>query len=303
MFSNVKTNVFGFSENLSLKVKEFFDNKPRLDEDGMRELEARLLSSDLGPGLTKKLLSKIKKEEAPLTTLFGELLSILEPRKAPLEIDIANNKPFTILMVGVNGSGKTTTVAKLANLLNQKGHSVTIAAADTFRAAAQEQLTKWAGDLGIPIVIGKEKADPASVVYKGYNQALSSGSEVLIVDTAGRLHTQKGLMDELAKIKRVIDKLSENKSYETLLVVDSTMGRNVVRQAELFAEQIGVTGLVITKLDGTAKGGVILEIAEKFEVGIQFVGTGEKADDLSEFDPKSFTRSLLNIGSDEDVQV
>ena len=255
MFSNLKNNVFWFNGNLSLKLKEFFEKKPLLDANSMKELEACLLSSDLGPGLTKRLLSKINKEEPPLNTLFEELLHILEPRKAPLEIDMANNRPFTILMVGVNGSGKTTTVAKLANLLTQKGHSVTIAAADTFRAAAQEQLTKWAGDLGIPIVIGREKADPASVVYEGYNQALSSGSEVLIVDTAGRLHTQKGLMDELAKIKRVLDKLSENKSYETLMVVDSTMGRNVVRQAELFAEQIGVTGLAITKLDGTAKGG------------------------------------------------
>ena len=303
MFSNLKNNVFGLSGSLSLKLKGFFDKKPLLDEDGIKELEACLLSSDLGPELTKRLLSKINKKETPLNTLFEELLSILEPRRAPLEIDLVTNKPFTILIVGVNGSGKTTTVAKLANLLTQRGHSVTIAAADTFRAAAQEQLTKWAEDLGIPIVIGQKKADPASVVYKGYNQALSSGSEVLIVDTAGRLHTQKGLMDELAKIKRVLDKLSENKSYETLMVVDSTMGRNVVRQAELFAEQIGITGLIITKLDGTAKGGVILEIAEKFEVGIQFVGIGEKAEDLSEFDPRAFARGLLNMDSDKDVQV
>ena len=298
MLRRLKNTAFGFGGTLTKNLKGFFSQVSTLDEATLGKLEECLLSGDLGPQVTRKLIDSVRASSlGPHEAVVEAIMKILPSRQQPAVLSFDLRKPYPILLVGVNGSGKTTTAAKVGQYFGKQGYSFTLAAADTYRAAAGEQLSEWAKRLDAPIVLGKMGKDPASVVYEGYEEAVSNKSDLLIIDTAGRLHTQKGLMDELAKIKRIIQKVHNNQPFETLLVIDSSMGRNAVRQTDIFHNEIGVSGIVVTKLDGSAKGGVILEIADQFDVAIRFVGVGEGADDLSVFDPELFTRNLIAFES------
>ena len=273
----------------------------RIDEALLEELETQLLSADIGVDATEAILSdlhaKVARAElgdakALEAALAASLLAILKPVEQPLAID-RSRKPFVILVVGVNGSGKTTTIGKLARRLKDEGLSVVLAAGDTFRAAAVEQLAVWATRNSVPLVSQATGADPAAVIFDAQQSAKARGADVLIADTAGRLHTQSHLMDELAKIARVIKRQDAGAPHEVLLVLDASLGQNAVRQAEQFSQAIGVTGIAVTKLDGTAKGGVVVAIARRFGLPIRFVGVGEQAEDFGIFDARAYVDGLL----------
>ena len=273
----------------------------RIDAALLEELETRLLMADVGVDATQEILSDLRGKVARAelddakaleAALAALLLAILKPVEQPLAID-RTRKPFVVLVVGVNGSGKTTTIGKLARRLKDEGLSVMLAAGDTFRAAAVEQLAVWAERNGVPMVSQAAGADPAAVVFDALQSAKARQIDVLIADTAGRLHTQSHLMDELSKIARVIKRLDSGAPHEVLLVLDASLGQNAVRQAEQFSQAIGVTGLVVTKLDGTAKGGVVIAIARRFGTPIRFVGVGEQAEDFGIFDARAYVEGLL----------
>ena len=254
------------------------------------EIEVELLASDLGPSLVSELLVAAKKmrgddAEAAVKEILSSKLSA-KPRA--LRSDLSTN---VIMVVGVNGTGKTTSVAKLATLLHKSGNSVTLAAADTFRAAAVDQLTTWGQRIGVEVIAGKENAEPASVAFDSVKRATEIGSKYLIVDTAGRLHNKSDLMAELGKVKRVIEKGAP--LAEVLLVIDGTTGQNGLAQAKIFSEAVEVTGLIVTKLDGSARGGVALAIEAALDIPIKFIGTGESAEDFAPFDPVSYLQGLL----------
>jgi len=276
-----------------------------IDAALLEDLESRLLSADIGVEATEAILSglhrqvsrnELKDADALVAALRASLLETLAPVERPLAVDRAR-KPFVILVVGVNGSGKTTTIGKLARHLQREGHSVMLAAGDTFRAAAVEQLTVWAERNSVPIVAQSAGADPAAVVFDALQSAKARGTDVLIADTAGRLHTQSHLMDELAKIARVLKRLDADAPHEVLLVLDAGLGQNALRQAEQFQKAIGVTGIVVTKLDGTAKGGIVVAIARRFGLPIRFVGIGEQAEDFGIFDARAYVDGLLRPAS------
>jgi fused signal recognition particle receptor len=273
----------------------------QVDAALLEELETRLLEADLGVDATEAVLSGLhqkvaRAELADARALEGaladSLIAILKPVERPLLVDRAR-KPFVILVVGVNGSGKTTTIGKLARRLKDEGLSVMLAAGDTFRAAAVEQLAAWAERNGVPVVAQATGGDPAAVVFDAMQSARARGIDVLIADTAGRLHTQSHLMDELAKIARVIRRLDPDAPHEVLLVLDASLGQNAVRQAEQFNEAVGVTGIVVTKLDGTARGGIVVAIARRFGLPIRFVGVGEQAEDFGIFNAQAYVEGLL----------
>jgi fused signal recognition particle receptor len=271
----------------------------QLDDELVDDLETRLLMADVGVDATTWLLDEMKSNarRAPPATAAVELLrqtaqGLMQTVEAPLRID-AKHKPFVILAIGVNGTGKTTTVGKLAHRLKSSGHSVLLAAADTFRAAAVEQLEEWGERAGVPVVAQAQGADPAAVVHDALQAARARNVGVVIADTAGRLHTAAGLMDELEKIKRVIARFDPSAPHEVLLVLDASQGQNALAQALRFHERLGVTGLVITKLDGTAKGGILLGIARQLRVPIRFVAVGEGVDDLDDFRAAEFIRALI----------
>ena len=254
------------------------------------EIEVELLASDLGPSLVAELLAASKKmrgddaESAVKEILASKLSS--KPRS--LQSELSTN---VIMVVGVNGTGKTTSVAKLATLLHKNGESVMLAAADTFRAAAVDQLTTWGQRIGVEVIAGKENAEPASVAFDSVKRAVELGSKYLIVDTAGRLHNKSDLMAELGKVKRVIEKGVP--LAEVLLVIDGTTGQNGLAQAKIFSEAVEVTGLIVTKLDGSARGGVALAIESELDIPIKFIGTGESAQDFSPFEPEAYIAGLL----------
>jgi fused signal recognition particle receptor len=273
----------------------------KIDAELLEELETRLLAADVGveatTGILDELQRKVARRElddaaALLGALRSSLLAILRPVAIPLAIDRAA-RPFVVLVVGVNGSGKTTTIGKLTHRLRQDGLKVMLAAGDTFRAAAVEQLGVWAERNQVPLVAQATGADPAAVVFDALQAAQARGADVLIVDTAGRLHTQAHLMDELRKVTRIIRRLDASAPHEVLLVLDAGLGQNALRQAAQFREAIGVSGLVITKLDGTAKGGVLVAIARQFGLPIRFVGVGEQLGDFGPFDAEAFVDGLL----------
>ncbi|CAN2240683.1 signal recognition particle-docking protein FtsY [Candidatus Planktophila dulcis] len=254
------------------------------------EIEVELLASDLGPALVTELLAAAKKmrgddAEAAIKEI---LLSKLSSKDRTISSGLPTN---VIMVVGVNGTGKTTSVAKLATLLHGNGDSVTLAAADTFRAAAVDQLTTWGERIGVEVIAGKEGAEPASVAFDSVKRAVEIGSKYLIVDTAGRLHNKSDLMDELGKVKRVIEKGAP--LAEVLLVIDGTTGQNGLAQAKIFSEAVEVTGLIVTKLDGSARGGVALAIESALDIPIKFIGTGESAGDFAAFEPDSYIEGLL----------
>ena len=254
------------------------------------EIEVELLASDLGPALVTELVAAAKKmrgddAEAAIKEILSSKLST---KSRTLSSDLATN---VIMVVGVNGTGKTTSVAKLATLLHANGDSVTLAAADTFRAAAVDQLTTWGQRIGVEVIAGKEGAEPASVAFDSVKRAVESDSKYLIVDTAGRLHNKSDLMAELEKVKRVIEKGAP--LAEVLLVIDGTTGQNGLAQAKIFSEAVEVTGLIVTKLDGSARGGVALAIESALDIPIKFIGTGESAGDFAAFEPDSYIEGLL----------
>ena len=277
----------------------------KIDDQLLEELETRLLAADIGVEVTTDILADLhravaRSELADAGALQGALrealLAILQPVERHLEID-RSRKPFVILAVGVNGSGKTTTIGKLARRLRAEGLSVMLAAGDTFRAAAVEQLAVWAERAGVPMISQAAGADPAAVVFDALQSARARGVDVLIADTAGRLHTQSHLMDELAKVARVLKRLDPEAPHEVLLVLDASLGQNALRQAEQFHRAIGVTGIVVTKLDGTAKGGIVVAIARRFGLPIRFVGIGEQPEDFGIFSAGAYVDGLLRTSA------
>lgn len=273
----------------------------KIDDALLEELETRLLAADIGVEATESVLADLHRQverkelgdaTALLAALRASLLAMLQPVEQPLAVDRAC-RPFVILVVGVNGSGKTTTIGKLARRLKNEGRTVMLAAGDTFRAAAVEQLTVWAERNEVPLISQAAGADPAAVVFDALQAAKARGIDVLIADTAGRLHTQSHLMDELAKIARVIKRIDPDAPHEVLLVLDAGLGQNALRQAEQFQKAIGVTGIAVTKLDGTARGGIVVAIARRFGLPIRFVGVGEQAGDFGIFDARAYVDGLL----------
>jgi fused signal recognition particle receptor len=273
-----------------------------LDEATLDEIEEALVASDLGPRTAAKVRARLAAErfergisEAAIRDLVAqELEKILKPVAEPLEID-AFPRPQVILVVGVNGSGKTTTIAKLAHLFVGQDYSVLLAAGDTFRAAAIEQLRIWADRAGVPIIAGAEGSDSSAIVYDGVRKATAEGIDVLIVDTAGRLQNKKDLMDELAKIRRTLGRLNPAAPHDVVLVLDATIGQNTLSQIEVFREVAGVTGLVMTKLDGTARGGVLVAAADAYGLPIHAIGVGEGMDDLRPFDAAEAARAIAGV--------
>lgn len=276
--------------------------KARLDEDLLDEIEDALILSDLGPRAAARIRERLAAErferglsdEALREVVAGEIAAILRPVAKPLDI-VAFPRPQVILVIGVNGSGKTTTIAKLAHLFQEQDYSVMLAAGDTFRAAAIGQLRVWADRLGVPIVTGPEGGDPAAVVFDAVKTATETGIDTLIVDTAGRLHNKRELMDELAKVRRVLGRLNPEAPHDVVLVLDATNGQNALQQIEIFREVAGVTGLIMTKLDGTARGGVLVAAAEQYSLPIHAIGVGEKIDDLRPFDPDLLAKVIAGV--------
>ncbi|MDV3516760.1 signal recognition particle-docking protein FtsY [Stenotrophomonas sp. C1657] len=278
-----------------------FSRNPKLDDDLLDEIETALLTADVGVAATTDLIADLRKRmkarefidaNALLAALRADLIAILQPVSRPLVID-RNAKPFVVLTVGVNGVGKTTTIGKLAKRFKDEGHSLMLAAGDTFRAAAVAQLQIWGERNGVAVVAQGQNADAASVAYDALQAGKARGTSVLIADTAGRLHTQSGLMNELGKIRRVLGKIDENAPHEVLMVIDGTTGQNALSQLRQFNAAVKVTGLVVTKLDGTAKGGVVFALAREFGIPIRFAGIGERPEDLRVFDPEAFVDALL----------
>lgn len=274
----------------------------RIDEALLEEVEDLLLSADVGVAVSQRIVGGLKKrvgkvEGDPGQLVFDsirdEMLAVLTPVAQPLRVSTSRERPFVILVVGVNGTGKTTTIGKLAHHLKSQGHSVMLAAGDTFRAAAIEQLNSWGERNEVNVISQHTGADSASVVFDAVKSAGAKGIDVLIADTAGRLHTQSDLMEELKKVRRVVSKLDPEAPHEVILVVDAGTGQNALTQATQFQEAVGVSGICVTKLDGTAKGGVVLAIAERLVVPIRYIGVGEGIEDLREFNAREFVDALL----------
>jgi fused signal recognition particle receptor len=273
----------------------------KIDAEILDELETRLITADVGVEASSRILEELRKRvarkelndvDALLKALQDAMCQVLRPVEQALMIDPAA-RPFVILVVGINGAGKTTTIGKLSARLLAEGKSVMLAAGDTFRAAAREQLEVWAARNNVPIVAQQSGSEPAAVIFDALSAARARNIDVLIADTAGRLHTQTHLMDELKKVKRVLARLDPTAPHEVLLVLDGTIGQNAVAQAEEFNKGLGVTGLVITKLDGTAKGGVVLAIAQRLKIPIRFIGIGEQSEDFGVFNASEFVSALL----------
>ena len=273
----------------------------KIDEDVLEELEAELVMADLGVGTTEAIIGQLQRKlarrelkdvNALRNGLKSALLEILEPVEVPLEIP-ESPRPFVILMVGVNGAGKTTTIGKLTRRFLDQGLSVMLAAGDTFRAAAIEQLQAWGERNGVPVIAQQSGADPAAVLFDACEAARARGVDVLLADTAGRLQTQQGLMEELKKIKRVVAKQDETAPHEIMLVLDAGLGQNALVQARKFHEALGLTGITITKLDGTARGGILLSVAEQLRVPVRFIGIGEAAEDMQPFVAEDYVEALL----------
>jgi len=293
---------------LNTDVRDLFKQGEILDEDHVERFEGRLIRTDMGVAAAGEIVAEIRKHHLGRTVRLDEISATINAKleeqlrgdgaarydaDAPLSpLNLDPSGPTVILVSGVNGVGKTTSIAKLSKLLKDNGKKVVLAAGDTFRAAAVEQLTLWAGRLGCEIVRGEPGADPASVAHRGAERLLETGADVLVVDTAGRLQTQKNLMDQLDKIRRVLSRKVEGAPHESLLVIDATTGQNGLSQAKSFSEAAGCTGIVLAKLDGTAKGGVVIAIRKQMAIPVKYVGVGEGIDDFASFDPTEFVRAL-----------
>lgn len=300
-FGRMRQGLSKTRKNLAEGMVNILIGGKEIDDELLEEVEDQLLVADIGVDATRSIIKNLTERtnrgdliysHSLYKALQEELVTILAPRVKPLYID-THKRPFVILVVGVNGVGKTTTIGKLAKRLQAEGKSVMLAAGDTFRAAATEQLQIWGQRNQIPVVAQGDGADSASVIFDAFESARARHIDVLIADTAGRLHNKSNLMDELAKVKRVMQKIDATAPHEIMLVVDAGTGQNAINQVQLFDEAVGLTGLTITKLDGTAKGGVLFNIASKTHVPIRFIGVGEKIDDLRPFSAKSFVAALF----------
>ena len=297
LFGGLRKTSERLGDNLSGIV-----SKTRLEEGQLDDIEDALILSDLGPRAAARIRDRLAAErfergadeQAIKEAVAAEIAAILRPVAKPLEIT-AFPRPQVILVIGVNGSGKTTTIAKLGHLFQEQDYSVMFAAGDTFRAAAIGQLGVWAERIGVPLVKGPEGGDPASIVFDAVKLATDKGTDALVVDTAGRLHNRRELMDELAKIRRVLGRLNPEAPHDVVLVLDATNGQNALQQIEIFKEVAGVTGLVMTKLDGTARGGVLVAAAEQYGLPIHAIGVGERIDDLRPFDPDLVARVIAGV--------
>ena len=297
-FDKLKQGLFKTKNAIVEKVDNLLKNFVKVDEDLFDELEELLISADIGVNTTEEILDELRdvvktkriKEPAGVKEELFAILRSMIGEHEPLNL---STKPSVILVIGVNGVGKTTSIGKISAELKSQGKKVVVAAADTFRAAAAEQLTVWCERAGVDIIKQAAGADPASVVYDAINAVKSRGADILIVDTAGRLHNKKNLMDELAKIDRVIARELPNAAKETLLVLDATTGQNAVYQAKEFKEASKITGLILTKLDGTAKGGIVISIRKELGIPVKFIGVGEQIDDMKPFNAKEFATALF----------
>ncbi|MFY9520455.1 MAG: signal recognition particle-docking protein FtsY [Caldicoprobacterales bacterium] len=298
IFKKMKEGLSKTRKGITGRIDELLRYYREIDDDFFDDLEETLIISDIGYETSNKIIEDLRKRVKDekignvdqIKAILKENISqILEKDSKGLDLP----SPTVILVVGVNGVGKTTTIGKLANILRSNGKKVLLAAADTFRAAAAEQLEIWANRAGVDIVRHNEGADPAAVVYDAIQAAKSRDRDVLICDTAGRLHNKKNLMNELEKIKRVIDREMPEAHREVLLILDATTGQNAISQASMFKDTVGITGIVLTKLDGTAKGGVVIAIKSQLDIPIYYIGVGEKMDDLQPFDPQAFAEGLF----------
>jgi fused signal recognition particle receptor len=302
LFASLKQKLAKTRASLSSGIASILLGKKTIDDDLLEQLEDQLLMADVGIQATQKITANLvqvasrdvlKDSSSLLATLKQSMADILLPNTRPLTID-KQHRPFVILMVGVNGAGKTTTVGKLAQQFKNQGHRVMLAAGDTFRAAAVEQLAIWGARLDIPVIKQGQGADSASVIFDALKSAQAKDIDILIADTAGRLHTQNNLMGELEKIKRVMGKLDPSAPHETMLVLDAGTGQNALAQAIHFKQAIGITGITLTKLDGTAKGGMIFSVSEQLKLPIRYIGVGESVDDLRVFNSEEFVDALLS---------
>ena len=301
-FGRIKQGLGRTRANLSEGLASLFMGKKQIDDDLLEEIETQLLVADIGVEATSEIIDRLtdrvsRKQLTDAQALYAalqeELRAMLEPANKPLNIE--NQKtPYVILMVGVNGVGKTTTIGKLAKKFQQEGKSVMLAAGDTFRAAAVEQLQVWGERNSVPVIAQHTGADSASVIFDAIQAATARNVDVLIADTAGRLQNKSNLMEELKKVTRVMKKLDDSAPHETMLVVDAGTGQNALSQANLFDEAVGLTGITLTKLDGTAKGGIVFALAQKMQIPIRFIGVGEQVDDLRPFDADQFTKALFD---------
>jgi len=300
-FARLKAGMARSSERLNAGINTIF-NRRRLDDAALLELEELLIASDMGIGIAAEVTEELRRTrfnqevspEEVRGALAEQVIRLVEPVMKPLRIDLGR-KPFVILVVGVNGSGKTTTIAKLAKQYRDAGHDVMLAAGDTFRAAGVEQLQIWGERTGCRVITRPPGSDVAGLAYEAFEQARAEGSDLLLIDTAGRLHNKANLMSELQKIVRVLKKVDPEAPHSVLLVLDATTGQNAHAQAEIFREMVGVTGIVMTKLDGTARGGVLVSLAEKYGIPIHAIGVGETADDLRPFEARAYARSLVGL--------
>jgi len=301
LFSRLRSGLSKTGNALTESVGSIVLGKKKLDVDTFEELETRLLMADVGMEATQRIIGGLTKRsarnelndiDALMKAMYKEMTMILRPVAKPLIVD-DTQAPTVILLVGINGAGKTTTIGKLAKKFQSEGKSVMLAAGDTFRAAAVEQLQVWGDRNNIPVVAQGTGADSASVIYDAMESAKAKNIDILLADTAGRLHTQNNLMEELKKVKRVMQKIDENAPHEVMLIVDASIGQNALAQAKEFNNALGLTGITVTKLDGTAKGGILFAIAEQTGIPIRYIGVGESIDDLQEFDAYEFTGALL----------
>ena len=307
LFARLKRGLTKTGNTLTEGMSTLVLGKKKIDEEVLEELETNLLTADVGMEATRAIMSDLSTQvsrneladlDALKQALYNKMVRILRPVMQPLVIDNQQHQPYVILMVGINGAGKTTTIGKLAKKFQEDGKSVMLAAGDTFRAAAVEQLTVWGERNNIPVIAQGSGADTASVIYDAVQAAKSRKVDVLLADTAGRLHTQTNLMDELKKVKRVIQKFDNTAPHEIMLIVDASIGQNALVQARQFNEALGLTGITVTKLDGTAKGGIVFAIAEQLKIPVRFVGVGEGIDDLQAFNAYEFTSALLGGTAD-----
>jgi len=299
-FQQLKEGLFRTHEGLISKIDELIVGKKKIDEDLLAQLEEILITSDIGVKSTQELLDNLAAqvqrkefEDADLLkkNLQEQILRILSGQEKPINVDAA--RPFIIMVIGVNGTGKTTTIGKMAQKFKDQGKAVLLVAADTFRAAAIEQLEIWAQRVSCEVIKQKSGSDPSAVVFDALKAAKSRGGDVILVDTAGRLHTKVNLMEELKKVKRIMEREFPGAPHEILLVLDATTGQNAIAQAKMFNQELGVTGIALTKLDGTAKGGILIAISEELKIPLRYIGIGEKVDDLREFNARDFVEALF----------
>ena len=298
-FTRLKDGLTKTKDEMVSKIEDVIFQRPAIDEDMLEELEEALILSDIGMDTTEKIIAQLRSDiktekldtpeavKAQIEKIISDLITKEEGMK------LSDQYPLVILMIGVNGAGKTTSMGKIAHMLKEQGRSVMFAAGDTFRAAAIEQLEIWGERAGVPVIKHQEGADPSAVIYDAIQAAKARDIDVLICDTAGRLQNKRNLMNELEKMNKIIEREYPEASKETLLVLDAATGKNAISQAKEFGETAALTGIVLTKLDGTAKGGIVITLADQFDVPVKFIGVGEGMDDLQEFDPEAFAEALF----------